>query len=193
MNTSDRHLRFGWWSLFVFLTLGVALETLHGFKIGWYLDVDREISRLMLTLSHAHGTLLALVNIGAGLTLRAVKGLEFTVGTSRSLIWGSILLPVGFLLGGLVIHDEGGPMFVADAAADPISGLLGATAILDRLAGGGRWLIDLALARAAAAAGGPVGGPATTLVPALPRHRTPRGYAAPLGEHTDSVLRDFGC
>jgi hypothetical protein len=110
MNTSDRHLRFGWWSLFVFLTLGVVLETLHGFKIGWYLDVDREISRLMLTLAHAHGTLLAMVNIGAGLTLRAVKGLEFTVGTSRSLIWGSILLPAGFLLGGLVIHD-GDPGF----------------------------------------------------------------------------------
>ncbi len=28
---SRRHLRFGWWSLLVFLTLGIALESLHGF------------------------------------------------------------------------------------------------------------------------------------------------------------------
>jgi len=105
MNPSDRHLRFGWWSLFTFLTLGVVLETLHGFKIGWYLDVDVEMRRLMFTLAHAHGTLLALVNIAAGITLRTVKGFELTSGASRSLIWGSILLPAGFLLGGLIIHD----------------------------------------------------------------------------------------
>jgi hypothetical protein len=105
MNTSDRHLRFGWWSLFTFLALGVVLETLHGFKIGWYLDVDREMRRLMLTLAHAHGTLLALVNIAAGLTLRTVKDFELTRAASLSLLWGAVLLPVGFLLGGLVIHD----------------------------------------------------------------------------------------
>ena len=105
MNPSDRHLRFGWWSLFTFLTLGVVLETLHGFKMGWYLDVDVEMRRLMFTLAHAHGTLLALVNIAAGITLRTVKGFELTSGASRSLIWGSILLPAGFLLGGLIIHD----------------------------------------------------------------------------------------
>ena len=105
MNSSDRHLRFGWWSLFAFLTLGVVLETLHGFKIGWYLDVDREMRRLMLTLAHAHGTLLALVNIAAGLTMRTVKGFELTRSASLSLLWGALLLPVGFFLGGLGIHD----------------------------------------------------------------------------------------
>jgi hypothetical protein len=105
MNTPDRHLRFGWWSLFAFLTLGVVLETLHGFKLGWYLDVDREMRRLMFTLAHAHGTLLALVNIAAGLTLRAGKGCELQPLTSQALLWGSTLLPSGFLLGGLAIHD----------------------------------------------------------------------------------------
>lgn len=105
MNTSDRHLRFGWWSLFAWLSLGVVLETLHGFKLGWYLDVDREMRRLMLTLAHAHGTLFALVNIAAGLTLRAVKGFELARAPSLSLLWGSVLLPAGFFLGGLVIHD----------------------------------------------------------------------------------------
>jgi len=105
MNPSDRHLRFGWWSLFAFLALGVVLETLHGFKLGWYLDVDQEMRRLMFTLAHAHGTLLALVNIAAGLTLRTVKGFELEKKASLALLWGSVLLPAGFFLGGLVIHD----------------------------------------------------------------------------------------
>jgi hypothetical protein len=105
MNSSDRHLRYGWWSLFTFLTLGVLLETLHGFKISWYLDADAEMRRLMFTLAHAHGTLLGLVNIAAGLTLRMVKGFEVTRAQSLSLLWGSGLLPAGFILGGIIIHD----------------------------------------------------------------------------------------
>ncbi|MSU23141.1 MAG: hypothetical protein EXS32_04875 [Opitutus sp.] len=105
MNTSDRHLRFGWRSLFVFLSLGVVLETLHGFKLGWYLNVSSEIRRLMFTLAHSHGTLLALVNLAAGLTLRTVKGFELKPGASLALLWGSVVMPAGFFLGGLVIHD----------------------------------------------------------------------------------------
>ena len=105
MNTSDRHLRFGWWSLFAFLTLGVVLEALHGFKLGWYLDVDVEMRRLLFTLAHAHGTLFALVNIAAGVTLRTVTGFELARPASLALLWGSLVLPIGFLLGGLVIHD----------------------------------------------------------------------------------------
>ncbi len=105
MNSSDRHLRFGWWSLFAFLTLGVVLEALHGFKLSWYLDVDVEMRRLMFTLAHAHGTLFALVNIAAGVTLRTVKGFELTRPASLALLWGSVLLPIGFFLGGVVIHD----------------------------------------------------------------------------------------
>ena len=105
MNNSDRHLRQGWWSLFAFLTLGLVLETLHGFKLGWYLNVDVEIRRLMFTLAHAHGTLLALVNIAVGLTLRTVKGFELTPRASLALLWGALLLPIGFFLGGIVILD----------------------------------------------------------------------------------------
>ena len=91
--------------MFVSLSLGVVLETLHGFKLGWYLDVGHEMRRLMFTLAHAHGTLLALVNIAAGLTLRAVPGFVLAHSASRSLLWGAVLLPAGFFLGGLVIHD----------------------------------------------------------------------------------------
>ena len=104
-KNAHRNLRFGWWSLLVFLTLGGALETLHGFKIGWYVDVGSETRRLMFTLAHAHGTLLALINIAAGLTARKVDRFELRPSVSFALIWAAILLPAGFFLGGIVIYD----------------------------------------------------------------------------------------
>jgi len=104
-KNAHRNLRFGWWSLLVFLSLGGALETLHGFKIGWYVDVGNETRRLMFTLAHAHGTLLALINIAAGLTARNVDRFELRPSVSFALIWAAILLPAGFFLGGIVIYD----------------------------------------------------------------------------------------
>jgi hypothetical protein len=75
--------------------------------------------------------------------------------------------------GGLVAWDHDGPVFCADAAADPATGLLAASAVLERLAVGGRWLLDVALARAAALmASGP-------LVDAIGPVRPPRARAAP--------------
>ena len=105
MQLADRNLRFGWWSLLVFLSLGAVLETMHGFKIGWYVDVGNETRRLMFTLAHAHGTLLALINIAAGLTARNVDRFELRLSVSFALIWAAILLPAGFFLGGIVIYD----------------------------------------------------------------------------------------
>jgi hypothetical protein len=103
MEHATRHLRLGWWSLFGWLLLGLGLETMHGFKAGWYLDVGQETRRLMLTLAHAHGTLLGLVNIAAGVTLKARP---FAPGrASGALLAGALLLPLGFLLGGLVTND----------------------------------------------------------------------------------------
>jgi hypothetical protein len=102
---ADRNLRFGWGSLLVFLSLGAVLETLHGFKIGWYVDVGNETRRLMFTLAHAHGTLLALVNIAAGLTVRMVGRFALRSSVSFALIWAAILLPTGFFLGGIVSYD----------------------------------------------------------------------------------------
>ena len=105
VQLADRNLRFGWWSLLVFLSLGAVLEMLHGFKIGWYVDVGNETRRLMFTLAHAHGTLLALVNIAAGLTVRMVERFTLRPSVSFALIWAAILLPGGFFLGGIVFYD----------------------------------------------------------------------------------------
>src|SRR5262245_7865048 len=70
-NSMPRHhLLIGWWGLLVFLTMGLVLEGFHGFKVGFYLDVANETRRLLWTLAHAHGTLLALINIGFALTVR---------------------------------------------------------------------------------------------------------------------------
>ncbi|MHB8520089.1 MAG: hypothetical protein ACYDH9_04970 [Limisphaerales bacterium] len=101
-----KHLRFGWWSLLLFLTLGIALETLHGFKVGAYLNVSNETRRLMWTLAHAHGTLLALVNVAFGVTLPLLPtwAPQSRGVASACLLGASVLLPAGFFLGGVDIH-----------------------------------------------------------------------------------------
>src|SRR6476661_5479150 len=119
MSASDRNLRFGWKSLLVFLSLGGVLETLHGFKIGWYVDVGNEMRRLMFTLAHAHGTALALVNIAAGLTGRNVEGFQLRPSVSFCLMWAGLLFPVGFFLGGIVTYggDPGLGIWLVPVAA----------------------------------------------------------------------------
>jgi hypothetical protein len=101
-----RHLRLGWWSLLAFTAFGLALELLHGFKVGEYLDVSNETRRLMWTLSHAHGTLLAILHVVFGLTVLVAPemGARARPIISRSLIGASLLLPGGFFLGGLVFY-----------------------------------------------------------------------------------------
>ena len=116
-----RHLRFGWISLLVFLTLGVFLEAMHGFKVGWYLNAGEETRRLLLTLAHAHGVLLALVNVAFAATLASMPGLDPRAVriASPCLAASGILLPAGFLLGGLVTYggDPGLGVFLIPPAA----------------------------------------------------------------------------
>jgi hypothetical protein len=116
---SDRNLRFGWWSLLVFLSLGGVLETLHGFKVGWYVDVGNEMRRLMFTLAHAHGTALALVNIVAGLTARNIEHFRLRPSVSFCLICSGILFPLGFFAGGIVTYggDPGLGIWLVPIAA----------------------------------------------------------------------------
>lgn len=106
-SLANRHLKFGWWTLFLFVSLGVFLEALHGFKIGWYLNVSNESRRLMLTLAHAHGTLLALIHIAVGATIGGLiqPSKLWKRAASPALIASSFLLPGGFLLGGVWILD----------------------------------------------------------------------------------------
>jgi hypothetical protein len=129
-----RHLRFGWTMMLVFISLGIVLETLHGFKIGWYLDVGNETRRLMWTLAHAHGTLISLVHIAFATTLRVAAGTSAPRLASACLIGASVLLPGGFLLGGLFIHagDPGVGILLVPVGAVL---LLGAVFMTARVAG----------------------------------------------------------
>lgn len=101
-----RHLRFGWWSLAIFATLGLVLESFHGFKVRAYLDVPNETRRLMWTLAHAHGTLLSLVHVVFGLSVRVAPEISARARPliSRCLIGASVLLPGGFFLGGVTFY-----------------------------------------------------------------------------------------
>jgi len=100
------HLRVGWWSLLLFLTLGLVLETLSGFKVGLYLDVSNTTRRLMWTLAHAHGTLLSIINLVFAMTLRFAPHWEESSRTlaSRCLRGALVLMPLGFFLGGVRIY-----------------------------------------------------------------------------------------
>ena len=72
---SRRHLRFGWWSLLLFMGLGLGLEIMHGFKLGFYLDLENETRRFMWRLAHVHGVLLGLLQIALAATLALLIGL----------------------------------------------------------------------------------------------------------------------
>jgi hypothetical protein len=123
-----RHLVFGWGALFVFATLGMVLELLHGLKVGWYLAVSNDTRRLMWTLAHAHGTLLALVHLAyaATLSLRPASAPPRVV--SGLLVAASLLLPGGFLLGGIWLYegDPGLGIFLVPAGAACLLAGLGA-------------------------------------------------------------------
>jgi len=118
---SRRHVRAGWALLAIYITLGAVLEAFHGFKIGWYLNVSNETRRLMLTLAHAHGDLVGAVNLLYAFTLsRERAAARWQRLASALLLAGSLLLPLGFLLGGLVVYggDPGvGILLVPPGAA----------------------------------------------------------------------------
>jgi len=128
---TQSHIRIGWWSLLTFVTLGLGLEAMHGLKIGWYLDVDYR--RLLWTLAHAHGTLLALVHIAFGLTAWKLPGWHPRLRgiASRCLTAAGILIPAGFFLGGIFVYsgDPGLGILLLPAGAILLIGAILLTAI----------------------------------------------------------------
>ena len=117
------HLAFGWWALAAFTLIGLVLEAMHGLKIGWYLDVTSATRRLSLTLGHAHGTLLALVNIAFALSLPKAKlGEVARARASFALRAATVALPLGFLAGGFNFY--GGDPGIAIILVPPSALLL---------------------------------------------------------------------
>jgi hypothetical protein len=93
--------------MLLFASLGLLLESLHGFKVGAYLDVSNETRRLMWRLAHAHGALLGVVHILFGLNAQSAgdAGLPRAGLISTSLIGAAVLLPGGFFLGGVAFYS----------------------------------------------------------------------------------------
>jgi hypothetical protein len=93
--------------------------------------------------------------------------------------------------GGLVVHDDLGPCFCADAVADPLTGMVAAAAVLEARRDGRRCLIDVPMANVAAYFAGPTldaNGPAAVQAPSA---RAPTQKATPLGRDTRAVLEAF--
>ncbi|MBN8615794.1 MAG: hypothetical protein J0L92_34695 [Deltaproteobacteria bacterium] len=95
----------GWVGLATWAMLGIALEAAHGLKLAGYLD--DELTRLLLTLAHAHGVALSLLLVvfahaGAPLLSKA------DAWTSRLLTGAAVALPLGFALSSIA-HPESDP------------------------------------------------------------------------------------
>ncbi len=93
--------------------------------------------------------------------------------------------------GGLFGQVGEEPRFVADAVADPLTGLTAAATTVDLLERGGRWLVDVALTRTSrSVAGGWV--QRDSGESERPKARLDAGSALPLGRDTESVLSSLG-
>jgi hypothetical protein len=93
--------------------------------------------------------------------------------------------------GGLVVWDENGPCLCADAIADPLTGLVATAAGLQGLRRGGAVLIDVAMARVAAAFAGPTVTVPASLVPDEPLARLAAERAPDLDEHGRTIREEF--
>jgi hypothetical protein len=122
-----RHMLIGWWSLLLFVSLGLVLETLHGFKVAWYVNTgEAETTRLMLRLAHAHGTFLALVHLAFAWTATQATSPASRSRSvaSRSLQAAGILIPAGFFLAGLPGFVKTGGLRLGVLGGDPGLGIV---------------------------------------------------------------------
>ena len=94
--------------------------------------------------------------------------------------------------GGLVTVTDDGPLFCADAIADPLTGLTAADACLEKIRSGGRWLLDVSMASVSAGLAGPTLPVPAGLTVTDPHARTVTEQASDLGADTAQVLADLG-
>lgn len=108
----------GWFSLAIFMAFGLLFEGLIGYRSPAYLNdgMRRELFRL----AHAHGTILSLVLLIADEYLTS-KDVVIPRPAILSLRIGAIIMPLGFLLGG-IWHTETDPHF--SIILSPIGGVM---------------------------------------------------------------------
>lgn len=91
-------IRQGWISLALWIAFGILIEGFIGFRTPALLDDS--VRRDMFRLAHAHGTLLNLVLIAAAICAR-LELVRLGRIASLGLRSAVVLLPAGFLLGGI--------------------------------------------------------------------------------------------
>jgi hypothetical protein len=101
----ERLLLQGWVSIAIWMSFGLLLEGLLGYKIPAFLEDGQR--RELFRLAHTHGTLLSLVLVAAALCVRLFEIRPPAVAVA-ALRLGAVLMPLGFLLGG-IWHPEGDP------------------------------------------------------------------------------------
>jgi hypothetical protein len=99
--------RQGWIGVVFWMTLGLLLEGLLGYKIPSYSSDPQR--RELFRLAHAHGTILSLLLVLAALWLerRTLKPSRLITVPLRV---GTVLMPFGFLISGMW-HFESDPGF----------------------------------------------------------------------------------
>src|SRR5258706_9586126 len=95
----------GWVSVAVWMSLGLLLEGLLGYKIPAYLGDSQR--RELFRLAHTHGTLLGVLLVAVALSCER-SAVLLPRAARFSMRWGSFLMPLGFLLSG-ISHPEGDP------------------------------------------------------------------------------------
>jgi hypothetical protein len=95
----------GWLGIALWMTFGLLLEGLLGYKIPSYLNDSQR--RELFQLAHAHGTLLNVVLVIAALCAKKFL-LEISTLGRTALRIGTLLMPIGFFFAG-ISHTEGDP------------------------------------------------------------------------------------
>ena len=129
--SAERHLRAAVALVALFLASGLWLEAMYGLRAeGW---IDDPLRREFLRLGHAHGGLLALVNVALAW---ALERLSTPAGWAKKIrlagLIGAGLVGLGFMLGGL-LHgptDPGWPVLAVPAGAMLLLSALAATALV---------------------------------------------------------------
>jgi hypothetical protein len=89
-------IRQAWISLTFWIAFGLLIEAFIGFRIPALLDDS--IRRDLFRLAHAHGTLLSVVLLAAGICAR-LDLIRLSRAGSFGLRGATVLVPFGFLLG----------------------------------------------------------------------------------------------
>jgi crotonobetainyl-CoA:carnitine CoA-transferase CaiB-like acyl-CoA transferase len=181
---------------------GAFFDLLHAGKRSVALDfadpggvsaLHRLVAAADVVVEASRPRALRQLGIDASACLRAASGPSVWVSITAGGRAGPAANRAGFgddvaAAAGLVVEDGEGPVFCADAIADPLSGLVAAAATQRAWHDGGRWLLDVAMIDVARAATGPtLPLPAGTPTPA-PRPSRARGRARPFGADTPVVL-----